>query len=330
MLPYNTFHINVTARYFASFATVGELAELLTYAKNKSLPLLVLGGGSNILLTHDFEGLVLKNSMEGVGLVKEDNLHYYVKAGGGENWHRFVQYCVEQGYAGLENLSLIPGCVGTSPMQNIGAFGVEIKDVFDSLEAWDIEEGKVVTFTLNDCGFGYRESAFKHQYKGRFVILTVTFRLNKQPLFHTSYGALEQELQRMQVKEPGIKAIAQAVINIRVSKLPDPAVIGNAGSFFKNPQIANAQFTALKQEYPGIQGYPAGDGYTKIFAGWLIEQCGWKGYRRGDCGVHAKHALVLVNYGNAEGNDIFNLSCEILDSVQNKFGITLEREVNIV
>ncbi|HWB25205.1 MAG TPA: UDP-N-acetylmuramate dehydrogenase [Chitinophagaceae bacterium] len=330
LLPYNTFHINATARQFAAFTSVEELTELLSPVSYKSLPLLILGGGSNILLTKNFDGLVLKNELKGIELVKEDDQHFYVKVSAGENWHRFVLYCIEHNYAGLENLSLIPGCVGASPMQNIGAYGVEIKDVFESLEAWDMEDGKIVSFTLNDCEFGYRESVFKQRYKGRFVILSVTCRLNRQPIFNTSYGAIEQELQNMHVKELSTRAISQAVINIRSSKLPDPAQIGNAGSFFKNPQVSLQQFTALKTQYPNIPGYPADEGHVKVAAGWLIEQCGWKGYRKGDFGVHAKQALVLVNYGNASGIDIYNLSTEIIESVQNKFGITLEREVNII
>lgn len=332
LLPYNTFHIDVAAKEFATFTTPDEL-EALLHASRFTFhysPLLILGGGSNILLTKNFEGLVLKNELKGIELVKEDTNHCYVKASAGENWHRFVLYCIEHGYAGVENLSLIPGCVGASPMQNIGAYGVEIKDVFDSLEAYDLEDKKVVQFTLNDCRFGYRESVFKQQYKGRFVILSVTYRLNKQPVFNTSYGAIEQELQSMGVKELSIQAISQAVINIRSSKLPDPAVIGNAGSFFKNPQITNEQYNALKQQYPTLPGYTVDDCHTKVAAGWLIEQCGWKGYRKGDYGVHAKQALVLVNYGNASGSDIYNLSTEIIASVQTKFGITLEREVNIL
>lgn len=332
LLPYNTFHIDVKAREFAAFTTVDELEAQLhasRYTYHTS-PLLILGGGSNLLLTKDFDGLVLKNELKGIELVKEDASHYYVKASAGENWHRFVVHCIEHGYAGIENLSLIPGCVGASPMQNIGAYGVEIKDIFDSLEAYDLEDKKVVQFTLNDCHFGYRESVFKQQYKGRFVILSVTCRLNRQPVFNTSYGAIEQELQSMGVTELSIKAISQAVINIRSSKLPDPAVIGNAGSFFKNPQITNEQYNTLKQLYPTLPGYTVDDYHTKVAAGWLIEQCGWKGYRKGGYGVHAKQALVLVNYGNAKGSDIYDLSTEIIASVQSKFGITLEREVNIL
>lgn len=328
LLPYNTFHINAIARHFGIFSSVDDLQEILGAAGNT--PLLVVGGGSNILFTQNFNGLVLKNNLLGVELIKEDSLHYYIKAWAGENWHNFVLYCIERNYAGVENLSLIPGCVGASPMQNIGAYGVEIKDVFDELEAYDLEDQKIVRFTLNDCAFGYRESVFKNIYKGRFIILNVTYRLNKQPAFNTSYGAIEQELQSMGVHTLSIKNISQAVINIRSSKLPNPAEIGNAGSFFKNPQVSVEQYNALKQQYPTIPAYPVNDTYIKLAAGWLIEQCGWKGYRNGDAGVHAKQALVLVNYGNATGNDIFTLSCNIIESVQSKFNISLEREVNII
>lgn len=332
LLPYNTFHIDVKAKQFARFSGTEELDGLFNNSRSTShgSRFLILGGGSNILFTQNFDGLVLKNELKGIELVKEDDLHYYVKAGAGENWHQFVLYCIRRGYAGLENLSLIPGCVGASPMQNIGAYGVEIKDVFESLQAYDTEDKKVAEFTLNDCEFGYRESVFKTKHKGRFIILNVTYRLNKQPIFHTSYGAVEQELQAMGVQQLSIQAISQAVINIRSSKLPNPAEIGNAGSFFKNPQIPVGQFNSLKEKYPAIPGYVADDTHIKVAAGWLIEQCGWKGYRDGDTGVHSKQALVLVNYAHAQGADIYNLSGRIIESVQNTFDITLEREVNIV
>jgi UDP-N-acetylmuramate dehydrogenase len=277
---------------------------------NTNDPHLILGGGSNILFTKNFDGLVLKNELKGIELVKEDAEHFYVKAAAGENWHQFVLHCIHHGYAGVENLSLIPGNVGASPMQNIGAYGVEIKDVFHSLEAFHLDEKKVVNFSANDCAFGYRESVFKRKYKGQFVILSVTFRLHKHPQFNTTYGAIEQELQQMNVKELSIAAISQAVINIRSSKLPDPKQIGNAGSFFKNPEIPNEQFLQLKKDHPGISAYPLANGNTKLAAGWLIEQCGWKGFREGDAGCHAKQALVLVNYGNATGEQIFDLSIQ--------------------
>ena len=326
--PYNTFGIDALAKEFAVFGNADELGELLSV--NRHLSTLILGGGSNILFTHDYDGLVLKNEIKGIGVIHEDAHHVDVKVGAGENWHQFVLYCIQHNLAGVENLSLIPGNVGASPMQNIGAYGVEIKEVFYSLEAYSIADKKVYTFTLNDCEFGYRESVFKRKYKNQFVILNVTYRLNKQPKFNTSYGAVEQELERTGVKELTIQAISQAVINIRSSKLPDPKVIGNAGSFFKNPEISNAQYSMLNAQFPNIVGYKLPNGNVKLAAGWLIEQCGWKGYRKGDAGCHAKQALVLVNYGNAKGNDIYELSEEILQSVKNKFGVRLEREVNII
>lgn len=326
---FNTFHIDAKARFFAALTTVEDIQELLIkkkYTKN----LLVLGGGSNLLLTKDFDGFVLKNELKGIDVIHEDNNHYYVKAAAGENWHRFVMYCIERNFAGVENLSLIPGSIGASPMQNIGAYGVEIKDVFESLEAVKKDDGTVHTFTNNDCRFGYRESIFKHEVKDQYIITYVIFRLNKIPQFSTSYGAINDELSRMKVKELSIKAISQAVINIRQSKLPDPAKIGNAGSFFKNPSITNEAFLQLQIQYPLMPHFLMKDGTVKIPAAWLIEQCGWKGYRNGDAGVHIYQPLVLVNYGNASGDEIYQLSELILKSIHQKFDIVLEREVNIV
>jgi UDP-N-acetylmuramate dehydrogenase len=290
----------------------------------------ILGGGSNILFSKDFDGLVLKNEMKGIEKTKEDNEHVYVTAGAGENWHHFVLVCIKNNWAGVENLSLIPGNVGATPMQNIGAYGVEIKEVFHELKAFHLYEKANYTFGLNDCQFGYRDSVFKKKYKDQFVITEVTYRLNKNPKYNTTYGAVEQELEKMQVTELSIAAISQAVVNIRTSKLPDPAEIGNAGSFFKNPSIAKEQFEKLKSEFPNIVGYKNDDGTIKLAAGWLIQQCGWKGYRKGDAGCHQKQALVLVNYGQASGKEIYDLSEEIEKSVKEKFGVTLEREVNII
>lgn len=327
--PYNTFGIDAKARYFASFDSIDNLEELLQTKAAAAGKKLILGGGSNILLTHDFDGLVLKNEIGGIEVVNEDNEHIYVKAGAGVNWHQLVMFCVENGFAGMENLSLIPGNVGASPMQNIGAYGVEIKDVFHELEAYELNEAVVRNFTSEDCAFGYRESVFKHRYKGQFVITSVTYRLNKRPVFHTSYGAIQQELEDLGVKDLSIKAISQAVINIRRSKLPDPNVVGNAGSFFKNPVVPKTLFLSLQAAFPSIPFFPFSDDSVKVPAGWLIEQCGWKGFRKGDAGCYPKQALVLVNYGNANGKEIFDLSEEIVQSVKEKFGIELEREVNI-
>lgn len=325
--PYNSFGINASAREFSAFGSVEELNELIGQSGRHHF--MILGGGSNILLTKDYDGYVLKNEIEGIEIVHEDDHHVYVKAGAGENWHQFVLFCLERDLGGVENLSLIPGSVGASPMQNIGAYGVEIKDVFHDLEAYHIRSGKVVTFSHADCGFGYRESVFKNKQKGEYVILSVTYRLNKIPELNTSYGAIEAELKRMNVGV-SIQSISQAVINIRSSKLPDPAKIGNAGSFFKNPAIPERQFDEIRKVHPGVPAYPQSHGLVKIAAGWLIEQCGWKGYRKGDAGVHEKQALVLVNYGNASGREIYDLSEEIKKSVSKKFKIELEREVNIV
>jgi UDP-N-acetylmuramate dehydrogenase len=325
--PYNTFAIDAKARYFAAFKDIDELEELLT--PDSKLPTLTLGGGSNILFTKDYDGLVIKNEMTGIDELHEDNEYIYVKAGGGENWHQFVLYCIHRNWAGIENLSLIPGNVGASPMQNIGAYGVELQDVFYSLEAFSLKEGKVFSFSRNDCEFSYRNSIFKGRYKDQFVITSVTFRLRKKPSFHTNYGAINEELEKMGVKDLSIQAISQAVINIRSSKLPDPKEIGNAGSFFKNPSVIKEKFDELKQKHPGIVGYNNVDGTIKLAAGWLIEQAGWKGFRKGDAGCHARQALVLVNYSNASGKEIFDLSEEILVSVKDKFGVALEREVNI-
>lgn len=330
---YNTFGIDVMARYFAGFDSVDTLQELLEF-NSSALPQqhspLILGGGSNLLFTQNVEGLVLKNNIPGIEVVREDEEHLFVRAGGGVNWHQLVCHTIEHNFAGMENLSLIPGNTGASPMQNIGAYGVEIKDIFHELEAFHLQEKKLVRFGIADCEFGYRESVFKKKYKGQFVILNVTFCLHKQPRFNTSYGAIEKELETMGVKELSLQTISQAVINIRSSKLPAPAVIGNAGSFFKNPEISMAGFGLLKDEYPEMVGFELPNGNVKLAAAWLIEKAGWKGYRRGDAGCHAKQALVLVNYGNASGKELYKLSQEIMESIKEKFGVLLEREVNII
>ena len=333
---YHTFHIDATAKYFARFASLSELESILQMQEYQHEQKFILGGGSNILFTKDFDGLVLKNEIGGIETVHEDERYVYVKAGAGVNWHQFVLHCIHKNFAGVENLSLIPGNVGASPMQNIGAYGVEIKDVFHSLEAYHVSEKKIYTFTANDCGFGYRESVFKRKYKNQFIILDVTFALNKTPHYNISYGAIEQELQKMNVQQLSIKAISDAVINIRTSKLPDPNVIGNAGSFFKNPQVTRTKLHELRISFPVMPSFKVDDEQVKIPAGWLIEQCGpengasWKGYRKGDAGCYDKQALVLVNYGSAKGTEIFQLANEIAESVSKRFGINLEKEVNII
>ncbi len=328
--PFNTFGMNVFAKYFASFNSTDQLNEILESAKSESSSDLILGGGSNILFTKDIDGLVLKNEIEGIDIIEDNEEYVYVKVGAGMNWHQFVLYCIHHGYAGIENLALIPGCVGASPIQNIGAYGVEIKDVFHALEAFHLRDKMKMVFSKNDCAFGYRESVFKNKFKNQFAITSVTFRLNKKAQYHVSYGAINQELESMGIKELSIISVAQAVMNIRNSKLPNPSLIGNAGSFFKNPEITNEEFNYLKLSHPSLTGYQTIDNKMKIAAGWLIEQCGWKGFRDGDAGCYDKQALVLVNYGNATGQQVFQLSESIITSVQQQFGITLQREVNVI
>lgn len=326
----NTFGIDARAHYFAEFHSVDELIQLLKDSRFTNEPKLILGGGSNLLFTQDFNGLVLQNKIKGIELVSEDENHAFVKAGAGEVWHNFVLYSIDKGFGGIENLSLIPGTVGAAPMQNIGAYGVEIKDTFYSLEALHCKDYSLRTFNNEDCKFGYRESVFKRELKDQYVITSVIFRLNKKPVFNTSYGAIQTTLDEMGVKELSIKAISDAVIHIRRSKLPDPAQIGNAGSFFKNPEIPEAQYNALKAQYPDIPSYKTTPGMVKVPAGWLNEQAGWKGKVVGNTGVHKQQALVLVNYGNAKGEEVKKLSEDIKKSVKEKFGIALETEVNII
>ena len=328
---YNTFGIDTTARYFAAFNASGQLEPVLNAARQLDTKLeLVVGEGSNILLTQDIDGLVLKNEIGGIEEVGADEHHVYLKAGAGVNWHSFVLYCLANNYAGVENLALIPGSVGASPMQNIGAYGVELKDVFYELDAYHLQDKQTRIFTLDECGFGYRDSVFKNKYKGQFIITAVTYRLHKKQVLNTSYGAIGTELKKMGVTAPDIKSVAEAVCTIRRSKLPDWKVLGNAGSFFKNPQISVDDFKALQESNPGIIGFPVRGEKVKLAAGWLIEQCGWKGFRRGDAGCFSHQALVLVNYGAASGADIYQLSSEIIDSVKEAFGMILEREVNAI
>lgn len=327
---YNTFGIDVTTRYLVEVDNDEDIQTLLQLPNIQTLPKLILGGGSNLLLTQDFNGLVIKIKIKGIETIKEDQDHVWLRVGAGENWHEFVMYCVERGLGGIENLSLIPGTVGAAPMQNIGAYGVEIKDTFDRLEAVDIATGVKRIFTNTDCRFGYRDSVFKNEAKEQYIITYVQFRLDKNPVFHISYGDIQKTLEQIGVKELTIKAVSDAVIKIRRSKLPDPAEIGNAGSFFKNPEISASQYEALKSEYPDIPGYVVNEDIVKVPAGWLIEQCGWKGKRFGNIGVHTRQALVLVNYGGGKGQEIKQLSEKIQISVQERFGICLHSEVNFV
>lgn len=325
---YNTFGIDVAAEHLISIESTGELVKTLAEINQKEL--LILGGGSNVLFMNDFKGTVLLNKLEGISVVDENEAHVWVKAGGGVNWHEFVLHCIHQNWAGIENLSLIPGSVGAAPMQNIGAYGVEIKNVFHELEAVEISSGKIKTFSNKECQFGYRESVFKRALKGQYLISSVIFKLDKKPTFKTSYGAITNELENMKVTELSIQAISNAVINIRQSKLPDPKVTGNAGSFFKNPVVPISLAENIKKEYPEAAAYPVDDNSMKLAAGWLIDKAGWKGKTYGNYGVHPKQALVLVNYGGATGQNIYDLSTEILTDIKSKFGVELEREVNIV
>lgn len=325
--PYHTFGMEVKARDFAELSHEQELPSILKLISQYQGPVLLMGGGSNMLFTKDFEGLVVKISTKGIEVVEEDDDYVYVRGMAGENWDDFVQFCVGRNLGGLENLSLIPGNVGSSPIQNIGAYGVEIRDSFYMLDAIALRTGEFREFFAEECDFGYRHSIFKGELKGKYLILSVTFRLKRNPELNTSYGAITAELDACG-EAPSVKSVAAAVSRIRRSKLPDPEELGNAGSFFKNPVISDKQFFELKQHYPAIASFPA-DGGVKLAAGWLIEQCGWKGFREGDAGVHAKQALVLVNYGNATGTQLHALAMKIIDSVKAKFGVQLEPEVNI-
>ncbi len=329
--PYNTFGLDVNSKQLLTFKNTDELLDHLNQLKSSGEPYLILGGGSNVLFTSDFEGTVLKNEVGGISVIEEDHESVIIEAGGGEVWHNLVLWSIQNGYGGIENMSLIPGSVGAAPMQNIGAYGTEIKDVFVSLDAFEIASGNLRSFQLEDCQFGYRESVFKRALKNQFVIIRVRLKLTKVG-FHkinTSYGMIENELKEQHILNPTIKDVSDAVIRIRQSKLPDPKEIGNSGSFFKNPILPKEQIDKLKNEFPDIPVYPVDENQVKTAAGWLIDQAGWKGFRDGNFGVHKNQALVLVNYGGAKGKDIYDLSEKIIESIKEKFGIELEREVNI-
>lgn len=329
LLPFNTFGIDKNARFFAVAKSTDEVKQLILKSEEMKLPLFILGGGSNVLLTKDLGALVIKMEIKGFDLVGENEEGVLVKVGAGENWHDFVMYCIQNNWAGVENLSLIPGTVGASPMQNIGAYGVEIKEVFDHLEAIDRNTLEIRRFSSEECKFGYRESVFKTDLKDQYIITHVVFRLSKHPKINAEYGAIKQTLVEKGIQSPTIKDISEAVIEIRKSKLPDPAIIGNAGSFFKNPTVPVFTFEKIKSHYPGIPGFPNEEG-IKIPAAWLIEQAGWKGKRFGKIGVHQYQPLVLVNYGGGDGTDIKDLSKKIQESVLAKFDVLLHPEVNFL
>ncbi|CAI8166383.1 MAG: UDP-N-acetylenolpyruvoylglucosamine reductase [Crocinitomicaceae bacterium] len=330
LLKLNTFGVDVKAKYFTSINTINELIEVTNTNVFKDLELLILGGGSNILFTKDFDGLVILNNIKGKEIIDQNQQSIFLKIGAGENWHELVMYCVDNGWGGIENLSLIPGNTGTAPMQNIGAYGVEIKETFIELEALEISSGKIVKFNNSDCEFGYRESVFKNKMKNQYIILNITLELKKNPVLNINYGDVKAILESQNIKNPAIKEVSNAIISIRQSKLPDPKKIGNSGSFFKNPIVSLNQLELIKKKYPNVVNYEINENEFKIAAGWLIERAGWKGKKFNNYGIHEKQALVLVNYGLANGMEIFELSEKIILDIKDKFGITLEREVNII
>ena len=330
LIKLNTFGIDVKAKYFTSINTVNELIEIKKSEKFKDHELLILGGGSNILFTKDFNGLVILNNIKGKEIVDQNDDSIILKIGAGENWHELVMYCVDNGWAGIENLSLIPGNTGTAPMQNIGAYGVEIKETFVELEALEISSGKIVKFSNSECEFGYRESVFKNKMKNKYIILNITLELNKNPILNINYGDIKAILETKKIETPTIKDVSNAIISIRQRKLPDPKKIGNSGSFFKNPIIDINLLKLIEKKYPNVVSYKINENEFKIAAGWMIEKAGWKGKKFNNFGVHENQALVLVNYGLANGKEIFNLSEKIILDIKEKFGITLEREVNII
>jgi len=326
---HNSFGLAAHAAYFVRIDDATEIPQAIDMATHLGKPMLVLGGGSNMLFTKDFDGTLLQMAIPGIELVSETEEEVIVEAGAGVVWHELVMWAVKQGYGGLENLSLIPGTVGASPIQNIGAYGVELKDVFYKLRGYHFDKG-FMEFDAKACGFGYRQSIFKGELKGKFMVSAVYFKLQKNPSLKTTYGAIQEELEKLDKKDYSIADISEVVCRIRQSKLPDPTTIGNAGSFFKNPELEDDVFARLKISFPDMPGYPAAPGMTKISAAWLIEQCGWKGKVVGHTGTYAKHALVLVNHGGATGPEIWALAKSIIGSVFDKFGILLEPEVNII
>lgn len=328
--PYNTFGIPVDAAAFCIIRTKEDIISLIQNELKKYNSSLIIGGGSNILLCKNVEGLVIKNEIKGIEIIEEDEAHVWIKSYSGTVWHDLVMYCVARNYGGIENLSLIPGTVGAAPMQNIGAYGVELKNVFVSLEAINLQTGNTKIFTKEECKFGYRESVFKKEEKGNYFIYTVTLKLSKHPTINISYGDIQKIIEERAIQHPTIKEVSEAVIQIRESKLPNPKILGNAGSFFKNPEIEKDIAEKILKKFPTMPHYSMENGMVKIAAGWLIEQCGWKGKQIGQTGNHAKQALVIVNYGNATGKEIWKHALAVQQSVSEKFGVEIKPEVNII
>ncbi|MFH0867411.1 MAG: UDP-N-acetylmuramate dehydrogenase [Bacteroidota bacterium] len=328
--PYNTFGIQANARLFAEMHTLQDIQTFLISEKYKSRRKLIIGGGSNLLFIKDYDDVVMKISTKGIFKIDENEKHVWLNVQAGEVWDDFVNHCIENNYGGIENLALIPGNVGSCPIQNIGAYGVEVKDCIETVEVVDMKSLQMYEILNKDCRFGYRDSIFKKELKDKVIIVSVNFKLTKKHQLNLEYGAIRDELKSTGIENPGIREVAKAVSTIRRCKLPDPEEIGNAGSFFKNPSLSEKEFNKLKSSFPDLPSYTQPDNTYKIPAGWLIEQCGWKGFRKDDAGVHEKQALVLVNYGNASGTEIYQLACKIKDSVKKKFSIDLEMEVNVI
>ena len=326
---FDTFGLKVKAKYFAEIFEKEELRAVLSSVKFKNMQKLVLGGGSNILLSGDFNGIVIKISIPGIKIINKDKETVYIEAGAGVVWNDLVLYCVENNFGGIENLSLIPGTVGAAPIQNIGAYGQELKDVLYSLQAFSIDDAEEKIFYNNECNFGYRDSIFKNELKGKFIISAIVLELKNNPKLNLSYGSLMDELKKLNLDKITIRDVSNVICGIRRSKLPDPEVTGNAGSFFKNPEVEKKKYLEIKKEYPDVIAHKQGNGSYKIAAGWMIEKCGWKGKRIGNTGAHEKQSLVLVNYGGAEGKEILQLAGDIKKSVLEKFNIILTEEVNI-
>ncbi len=330
LLAYNTFNLDVKADYLIKAKSITDLKDALLFAKSKAIDVLILGGGSNVLFRSDYKGLVILLETKGIEILKEDDKEVVIRAAAGENWNAFVEYCVKHCWYGIENLALIPGNVGTCPIQNIGAYGVEVKDVIDEVRVMDRSNFAEKTFKNNACQFGYRNSIFKGRAKGKYIITDVVFRLKKEGKLNTTYGAIRSELEKQGITKPTLKNVMDIVIHIRNSKLPDTKRLGNAGSFFKNPIIHESLFQKIKSQYPEIPYYPETNNHLKIPAGWLIEKAGLKGVRQGNVGMHEKQALVLVNYGGANSHELINYKNEVIKKVKLMFGISLEVEVNII